>query len=585
VAAQQEGWMEIVIHKSVPVAMRDGVVLATDLYRPAGGGPFPALLMRLPYGKDSQAAVAASGLDILRMVQAGYALVVQDCRGRFASGGVFSPFAQEAADGADTLAWAAEQPWSNGSAGMLGGSYLGAAQWLAAAEQPPALRAIAPAITASEYHDHWVYQGGALQHGFTLLWSLSLAFDTAQRLVASGQASPAVLGQLMQSLGDFEGRARRTPLTDAPDLAVAAPYYAEWLAHPDRDGYWDEIAASRRFERISTPALHVGGWFDIFLGGTLASYRAMRERGAAPARDQQRLIVGPWSHGNTSGIFHERDFGLQASADAADLTGAHLRWFERWLKGGAEPPEPPVSLFVMGADAWRAADDWPLPEAVLHSYYLHSGGRANTAAGDGQLSTARPNQQPPDSYRYDPRDPLPTLGGATFLPGAVIALNAGPRDQRPLEARPDLLVYTTPPLERDLLVIGPIEAVLFVSSSAPDTDFTARLLDVAPGGAALLLTDGILRARYRSSAAQPELMVPGAIYELRIVLGATANLFRAGHSIRLEVSSSNFPRFDRNGNTGGVVAEEREEAFVMATNQVYHDAEHPSRLILPIVAG
>lgn len=574
--------MDIVVQKNILVPARDGVPLATDLYRPAAGGPFPTLLARLPYNKDLLPVLLLIMPDPLRLAQAGYAVLVQDCRGCYQSGGTLAPFFQEGRDGVDTLRWAAAQPWSSGAAGMLGSSYLGAAQWLAAAEEPAALQAFAPADTSDRFHSPWIYQGGALQLGFALFWALGyFALPELHRRLAARAATLAEVGDAMRALGRIDELYRRMPLTALPELS-AAPFYADWLDHPQADDYWRPIAPGADYGRISAPALNIGGWYDIFLGGTLASYRGLRDGGGGDAACS-RLIVGPWSHGVWHGAFPERDFGPLAGVDAADLTGAHIRWFDYWLKGEENGlcDEPPVKIFVMGADEWREEDDWPPPDAQYRRLFLRGGGGANTRHGDGMLAWEPPGDEPSDSYRYDPRDPTPTCGGATLMPGAQAAANAGPRDQRAVEERADVLIYTTPPLELPVEVVGPVSLVLFAASSAPDTDFTGKLVDVFPDGRAVLLTDGILRARYRDGAPQP--LEPGAVYELTIDLVATANRFRAGHRIRLEVASSNFPRFDRNTNTGGDIAAEGEADCVVAVNRVFHDSARPSHLLLPVL--
>jgi putative CocE/NonD family hydrolase len=578
--------MNILIEKNLKVRMRDGVELATDVYRPDTREPVPVLVQRLPYNKELTALVNFA-CDVSRAVQAGYAVVVQDTRGRFASGGEFHPFFDEATDGADTIAWAASQPWSTGKVGMVGGSYFGATQWLAATQSPPALQAIAPYVTAADYHEGWAYQGGAFELGFNLSWTLPfLALGELLRRMETGRATAEDLSALIQAIDRNNELYWRLPLTDMPPLAGLAPYYFEWLAHPNYDDYWRSIAPREYYERITVPALNIGGWYDLFLGGTLANYRGMKERGGSTlARQQQRLIVGPWAHGVSGGAFAERLYGFMASTDIFDLTGVQLRWFDHWLKGidnGVERDRP-VRLFVMGANIWREEDDWPLPDTNFTAYYLHSGGHANSLSGDGLLSTARPGDEPEDVYLYDPRNPVPTVGGQTFLPGLFVGANAGPRDQRVVETRHDVLCYTTEPLERPVEVTGPVQLILYASSSALDTDFTGKLVDVAPDGRAEILTEGILRARYRDSLSNPAPLQPGRIYELRLDLWATANVFAAGHRIRLDVSSSNFPRFDRNTNTGGTIATEGADALVQAVNRVYHDRAHPSHVLLPIV--
>jgi putative CocE/NonD family hydrolase len=577
--------VNILIEKNIMVPMRDGVKLATDVYRPAEEGQYPVIIQRLPYNKDLP-AITMLLIDIFRLVQEGYVMVIQDTRGRFASEGEFHPFFQEPADGVDTIAWAASAPWSNGKVGLAGGSYFGATQWLAARETPEALLATAPVITSADYYESWTYQGGAFQLGFILMWTLGFVLGEQQRRLKTGQATMEDLGKTLHAYGSISALYSHLPLVDVPVLQEVAPYYFDWLAHTSYDDYWRGIAPQEFYERITAPALNIGGWFDIFLLGTLSNYQGMKQRGgSAQARQQQRLLIGPWSHGSFGGLFPEHDYGLLASAEAADITGVHLRWYDGWLKGsenGVEQ-EKPVKIFVMGPNAWREEDDWPLPDTQFRPYYLHSAGRANTATGNGTLSTEAPGDESGDAYLYDPRSPVPTNGGATLIPGAFIAANAGPRDQRGIETRDDVLCYTAEPLERPTEVTGPIELVLFASSSARDTDFTAKLVDVYPSGRAESITDGILRARFRESLAKPVLMEPNQVYELHITVGATSQIFEAGHRIRLEVSSSNFPRFDRNTNTGGAIQTETEKDFVQAVNRVYHDSTHPSYLVLPII--
>jgi len=590
--SQENG--NLVIEKDVMVPMRDGVRLATDVYRPEGSGQWPTVVQRTPYDKELP-TLRNWSFDVLRAAQAGYAVVVQDSRGRFRSEGTFDTFADEAHDGADTIDWAASQPWSTGAVGMAGGSYFGATQWLAATQAPQALRALAPFVTTDQYYESWAYQGGAFQLGFNLHWALtSLGFGELLRQIGSGAASPERVGHLVAAIDANDELYRRLPLRDVPELDGLAPYYQDWLAHPSYDSFWQATAPRESFGSITAPALNMGGWYDLFLKGTLANYTGMKQRGGSEqARRQQRLVIGPWAHGPLSGWYPERSYGLMSGTDAFDLTGLQLAWFDSLLRdpgtgSGVDGPPvldavKPVRLFVMGANVWRDEDDRPLPDTDYVDYFLHSGGHAATSAGDGRLSTEAPGSQPDDEFVYDPLDPVPTTGGPTFLPGLFIGANAGPRDQRAVEQRPDVLCYTTPALTEPLEVTGPVELVVHLTSSAADTDVTGKLVDVHPDGRAETLCDGILRARYRTSLAEPELMEPGQVYELRVDLVATSNVFAAGHRIRLEVSSSNFPRFDRNTNTGGTIAEETEQDLRTATNRVHHSADHPSRLILPVI--
>ena len=559
------------------VPMRAGVRLATDIYRIEGAAPTPVLIVRTPYNKDHMVA-GEDIFDILRAVQVGYTVVTQDVRGRYASEGSFNPHVQETADGVDAFAWAAAQPWSNGVMGTFGGSYLGCTQWLPAREQPPALRAMVPSITFSDSYEGCSYQGGAkVLHD--LRWVVAdIVPAEIERRIARGEKPLNVETPL-----DVDRALTELPLATHPLIREYAAFYLNWLAHPTADDFWLPSSPQAGYEQINVPALNISGWYDIFLWSTLQNYMGMKQRGGTEeARRHQSLIIGPWSHMNFSGSFPEQEFGAAASSAAIDLTGIHLRWFDRWLKGvdNGIDHELPVMIFVMGVDEWRSESDWPLPDTQYRPYYIHSSGEANTLNGDGKLSTEPPGDENSDVYLYNPLRPVPTVGGQVILPGG----NAiGPRDQREVELRDDVLVYSTPVLGQAVEVAGPIELWLFVSSSARDTDFTGKLVDVYPDGRAMILTEGILRARYRNSLTTPELLERDVIYEIRLDLWATANVFLPGHRVRLEVSSSNFPRFDRNSNTGGQIASEAAHQYRPAVNRIFHDAVHPSRLIFPII--
>lgn len=410
------------------------------------------------------------------------------------------------------------------------------------------------------------------------MWAVAISRDEIQRREAHGGVP--LEGEASM---DVDAVLVHLPLNDHPLFRDLAPYWGEWLAHPTADAFWHSISPSATYEQISVPALNIGGWYDIFLGSTFQNYQGMRLRGGTDhARQNQRLIIGPWTHMNFSGSFPEREFGGAASSTAIDLAGLQLRWFDRWLKevNNGVDQEPRVTIFVMGIDRWRTETDWPLPDTQYRPYYLHSAGQANTLHGDGTLSAEPPGDEPSDVYLYNPLRPVPTVGGQVIMSGGN---GMGPRDQRAVEMRDDVLVYSTPVLDQPVEVIGPIELRLFVASSARDTDFTGKLVDVEPDGRAMILTEGILRARYHTSSTEPDLLEPGAIYELWLDLWATANVFLPGHCIRLEVSSSNFPRFARNSNRGGEIASETASQYRPAINRIFHDATHSSRLILPII--
>jgi len=569
----------MIIEKNVWVQMRDGTRLATDVYRPDQDGPVPVLLTRLPYNKEAE---WFRWIPLDQALAAGYAYVIQDTRGRYASEGEYArPFIGDAEDGADTIAWLAQQPWCSGRVGMFGLSAQGITQLLAASERPPALRAIAPMFCPPRI-DSQQYQGGALRLGTFLEWAYgSGAMGEAERRVSQGRATPAALAALQQADRDNMSFFRRTPLSDQPLLREYAPYFLDWLK-PQTEA---ETLAARQaiYDGVSAPALHIGGWYDLFIQETLANYQALRHKEQAGQAGPQRLLIGPWAHLEFPGVFPDHDYGPQGSTTGAQVVGRQLAWFDRWLKDRAEADtadaEQPVRLFIMGADVWRDEADWPLPDTQYRRYYLHSQGQANTAAGDGRLTDSAPGDEPADSYVYDPRQPAPTTGGANMLlyqNGALgrPALNAGPRDQRLVEQRPDVLCYSTPALQQPLEVTGPIRLVLFAESSAPSTDFTGKLVDVYPDGRTEILCDGIVRAGP---------LTPGHAAELKLDLGATANVFQAGHRLRLEVSSSNFPRFDRNPNTGGVIAETREADYRTAENTVRHAAGQASYLVLPVI--
>jgi putative CocE/NonD family hydrolase len=553
--------------------MRDGVVLRADVYRPRTPGSYPVLLQRTPYSKNDEEASQRFGAIAAR----GYIVVVQDTRGRYTSDGVAVPH-DEALDGHDTVQWAAGLPGSNGLVGMFGGSYLATTQLEAATTQPPALKALFPASSYARRHD-MVFQGGAFYLSDGLSWNLGQAMDVRRRVLMPGTERDGPIGldseqrQMLRSTWYWH-----LPLKsfNELDLRRFAPGYFQMLDHPGMDGFWDPADIQKRHDRFLVPAFHLTGWYDTLLTGTLKNFTGLRANAATEsARTYQRLIVGPWTHARptlASTAIGEVSFGPNAGFDAE---GAMMEWFDHWLKNGGRPAlaSSPVRLFVMGANEWRDEQEWPLARARPTAYYLSSGGRANTLSGDGRLGTSLPAASPADRYTYDPANPVPT--------GASGGYSRTPADQRDVEKRGDVLVYTSDPLTDGLEVTGPLTATLWIASSARDTDFTAKLVDVFPDGTARALADGILRARYRRGPTAPELLTPGEPTEVTIDLGATSNLFKAGHRIRLEVSSSNFPRFDRNPNTGGVFGEDREAR--KAEQTILHDAEHPSRLILPVV--
>ena len=562
----------VVTEHNVPVSMRDGTKLSADIYRPDAPGRFPALLLRSPYSNNSPDEIENS----IWFAKRGYVVVNQDVRGRYDSGGEFYPFRHEADDGCDTDAWIARQPWSNGRIGTMGGSYLGYTQLSQATRCSERLQSIAADFTSSEIHDGWVYVDGALLLGFALPWgATTIDGHTNQGGVYDW---PAVYRHLPVATGDQA----------AGHLNAG---YRDWLQHPRRDDpYWNGISHEREASAISAPLLAVAGWYDIFLRGTLRDDAALRQRAdvrAAPYRKQ--LIIGPWVHAKSggtrlsdaslpkSGPNRRIDFGAGAELEWRRL---YLRWHDYWLKDidTGIAAEPPIHLFVMGENRWRAENEWPLARTQYTKYYLGGGGHANGAAGDGVLGTAPPRGAAADRFDYDPSNPVPTLGGNV----CCSSVPNGPRDHRAVDERSDVLVYTTPALTEAVEVTGPIRMKLYAATSARDTDWVARLVDVHPDGFVQNLQDGIVRARYRAGEEQPaSLLEAGKVYEYDLDLWATSNVFLPGHRIRVEVTSSNFPRFDRNLNTG----EDPATATRMETARqtIYHSARYPSHLVLPVI--
>ena len=569
---------------NLPLMLRDGTITYVDVCRPDAAGGFPSLLMRTPYNK-SETATRSSTLDVIRAAQRGYAVVIQDIRGRYESSGEFYPFINEALDGRDSVEWVSGQPWCNGKVGMFGSSYNGATQWLAASANPPHLQGIAPGVTASDYHEGWTWQGGAFELGFNLSWSIgSLTVANWTNLSKQLFLSSYQLDALLQAQDNLPPVANHLPLNAYENLKDGlAPYYYDWLEHPEYDDYWRRVSIEEMHPNITVPAFNYGGWYDIFIGGTVENFAGMRRRGGSDsARSHQRLCIGPWTHGGLqTSVMGERSFGAASSSIAADLQGQLLRFYDFILheEENGFTDDKPVRIFVMGENVWRSEDHWPLDRAEPADYFMTSAGKANTLAGDGRLDRSAPTNAPPDVFLYHPLNPVPTNGGNLCCDAADLV--PGVFDQRPIETRADVLVYTSDPLDEDTEVTGPIAVTLYASSSAVDTDFTAKLVDVRPDGYAMNLCDGIIRARYRTPRQPASLLEPGNVYKFEIDLGPTSNVFKKGHSIRVEISSSNFPRFDRNLNTGEPIGVAQTPAPALQT--IYHTPDYPSRITLPIV--
>jgi uncharacterized protein len=585
---------DAILARDVMVAMRDGVRLATDVYLPARGGMvlpgrFPTLLARTPYGRDE---MASSGWFF---AQHGYAVVIQDVRGRYGSEGEFYIYVNEGRDGYDALEWAARQPWSDGQVGTFGPSYRAGTQNALAVERPTHLRAMCVVVGTSNYHEDGAARGGAayLLHNVAYAFGLAATSKEAREDSAREAALRQASGELGAWLKAYPFAANASPLSLVP---AYQRWFQDFVDHADYDDYWKQngFTFEQSYDRYpDVPMYFISGWYDIFLRGTLQNFVGLARRQQAP----KKLLVGPWVHGVGSQSVGDVDFGHAA---AMDVQMEQLRWFDQVLKGRDTGilGDPSVRFFVMGGGsggrtpsghldaggAWRTASAWPPPGTATRVWYFHR---------DGVLDEKAPEAEPPTIYTFDPTRPVPTIGGQIDSGKEIVP--AGPFDQRclpqifgcedtlPLAARRDVRVYQTAPLEADVVLAGPITLELWISSSAPDTDFTAKVIDVAPpnpdypSGYAMNVTDRIVRVRYCKSPEHEELLRTGEVRQCSIDLLGTANRFVKGHRIRVDLSSSNFPFFDVNPNTGERVGQHTR--MVEALNTVYHDRDHPTRLI------
>ncbi len=536
--------------------MRDGVLLGASVYLPEDASTdirWPTILVRTAYNRKYPAA-----LNYRTFVRHGYALVLQDVRGRYGSDGEFGFISQEGVDGNDTINWIAAQRWSNGRVAMAGSSYLGIAQWWAAVQNNPHLLAIAPVNSGDDdYIDRFYSTGGSLKLGHRLLWF-------SQNLKPSSHM-PVPPGSYLWHL----------PLRTS-DVAAAGVLLNLWrtpLDHPSYDGFWKTQSIRAQIKQVHAAVMSFGGWFDNYAESDLDAFSRL-----AAAHKVVETWVGPWGH-NSALKFPTRDFGRQAELS---IRAKQLAWIDKWTKHAvtaADLREPLLHLFIMGPDVWREEHEWPLARTRYTPLYLVSEGNANTAQGNGTLRWQPVFQSLADNFTYDPKNPTPTQGGSICCEPAVFP--PGPLDQRSVEKRQDVLVYTSAPLSEELEVTGPVRTILYVSTSANDTDFTAKLVDVQPDGRPLSVTDGIQRLRYRLSLDKAVFVKRNEAYQISVDTGVTSYVFAPGHRIRVEVSSSNFPRFDRNLNSDGLNADQSK--LIKAKQVVYHEKGYPSAIILPII--
>ncbi len=587
----QDADVPIEMERSNMVPMRDGAGLSTDVYFPEGPREeLPTILIRTPYGKNGGSGMVSA------FVKEGYAVAIQDMRGRFESEGRYKPSTGDRTDSHDTVTWLSEQPWSNQRVATYGCSYTGDVQVVLAATRHPNHVAAMPMASTTGYYAHgrpWVsYDGGVFELAQTAGWfsgSGTKIYYGPPEGVDRQEWFNSDAAQLFRSTperrrSDHHSLLGTLPIVDILKKSGAPPTdYVDFVSNNPEAEYFHELDWVDESDRFDVPALFFDSWYDYGVAETFELFNLFQENSVSErARDNQFVIIGPtthcgWARATENTIVGERDLG-DARRDFMDI---YLRWYARWLKDDDNgiTDMPKVQYYLMGKNEWRSADEWPLPNTTLRSLYLHSDGRANSRYGDGALSWSTPGEQPPDRYVYDPGTPVPSIGGQACCTG--LDTGAGAYDQSETEMRNDVLVYTSPPLEEGIEVTGQLEVVLYVGSSAKDTDFMAKLVDVYPDGTAFNVQEGAQRMRYREGFDRNVWMQEDEVYEIRLDLHATGNYFGPGHRVRLEVSSSSFPRFDRNLNTGGNNYDETE--WVVAQQTLHHSAEHPSRIVLPVI--
>ena len=567
------------IEREVMVELRDGVRLATDVYLPDGPGPFPTLIDRVRGGRSSAFIVGVLLLNPLDAVERGYAVVVQEVRGRAGSEAAWHPFVHELEDGEDCLDWALAQPWCDGRIGTYGTAYSASTALYLAALGREEVKGLAVLGTGADIHDGWVYTSGAFELGWNVYWAYMTVAESIRRLDVDEETRAELRREHAAAIIDAPGVAARLPISDHPLLdRCGETQYREWLEHPDYDAYWAAVDALAMADRLQAPMLSIVGWHDNFLKSHFDLYRATAVR--AP----HRLIVGPWEHTSYVSPFSTSrcgavEFGPTAASGVAFSTPLVLDWLDRWVRGEDRGAGGGVRYWQLGENEWRETEAWPPPH-IEERWHLSSSGHANTRHGDGVLATSPSNGEQRDSYVYDPLDPVPTVGGKTLMPSIM---TAGIEDQAKIEDRDDVLCYTSAVLSASVVVNGPVRVELWAASSAVDTDFVAKLVDVAPGETAYNIADGIVRARYRETPRRrSEPLEPGVPTLFSIDLWDLAHTFLPGHRIRLEVASSNFPRFDRNTNTGHELGVDGPDDVVVASQRVLHESGYESVLVLPV---
>ncbi len=569
------------VDRDIPMKMRDGVTLRADVFRPDDKEKHPAIIVRTPYNKTRSGT--SDFLSPIDAAFAGYAVVIQDTRGRFASEGEFSVGRSEGQDGYDTVENIAAESWCDGHVGMVGASYLGRNQWDAALEAPPHLKAIAPHVIGAGYMSESGMSGvKELETGIS--WFATMALDMIEKMAKQGKDVSGMSDQVHYAMTHFEEVCNFLPLKDIPYFKFEGLQEGFMRRFSDENlkGKKTEEELLWAYDKIQVPCLQSAGWYDMSVAHIFLNFFKMKEKGGSPmSRQGQHIIMGPWVHGSRLHNFiGALNFGAYGSGAGAFMISRHLAFFDKYLRGIESKYLVPIRYFVMGRNRWKNADNWPLPETQWQRFYLHSRGHANTSGGDGVLSREELGGESPDIYVYNPLDPVPTRGGRI---NPDLNQAAGPQDQSVIEKRNDVLCFSTAELKEEMEVTGPLKIHLFASTSAVDTDFFVKMVDVYPNGLAINVAEGAIRARYRKSILQPQQVVPGEINEYMIDLASTSNVFAKGHRIRIDITSSNFPRFDRNMNTGNPFGEDA--AGIPAMQTIFHQPGQASYIELPVIPG
>lgn len=555
----------ILIDHHKAIRLRDGVTVYADVYRPSRDGRFPTIVVRTPYGVQRENVGVHDRM--IQLARMGYAVVNTDVRGRYESEGEWDPFRFEARDGYDVVEWAAKQPWSNGKVATQGGSYLGHVQWATLGEQPPSLVAAFPAVASTNLYKNWITHGGAFHLAFNFGWGvvrMPYRIMQPQWYFTGPDAAPELR---------YEKLLLHLPLETMDEQAFQHPvkHWRDWLAHESYDAYWKAVSDEEKFSKVNVPVMTQGGWFDIFLPGTIDGFVGVRQKGANErARSLTRMVIGPWGHG-PSRKYGDLDFGPDADRT---LFQYETRWHDFHLKGIANgvDTEPPVQIFYMGINRWRGEQEWPVPGTQYTRWHLQPGGGLAPAAPTAADAST--------TYRYDPNDPVPTTGGNNCCGSPTIA---GPVDQKPLDGRKDIVRFTSDVLKEPVTIGGPVSMDLHATTDGRDTDWMVKLIDVYPDGKAYPMAEGIIRARFREGLDKLQLLTPGQAYRYTVDMVGTAVVFQPGHRIRVDITSSNFPQFDRNLNTGDPLGKGTQPRVAQQT--IHHSASRPSAIVLPVVRG